>query len=242
MRPKPKIFDGFCCQGGAAYGLTQAGFEVVGVDVEPQPKYPFTFIQADAIEYFSKHSNEFVAAWFSPPCQFASQVAAPQRAKGKVYPNFIPQTREVAKQSGLPYIIENVATKFEGKQLLINPGMLCGLTFDLPLYRHRFFETNFYAPWPYHPPHPTTYRSTGNKNWQFDKKYPEHFTKVYTITGNDFNRAEGVKALGGCEWMNNHGMSQAIPPKYSEFIGFNLRVALGLNKKYYYAGKQLQLL
>ena len=65
-----RLLDLFCGAGGAGMGYHRAGFdEIVGVDINPQPRYPFEFIQGDALEYVAEHGHEFDAIHASPPCQ-----------------------------------------------------------------------------------------------------------------------------------------------------------------------------
>jgi DNA (cytosine-5)-methyltransferase 1 len=68
---KPKLLDLFCKAGGCSAGYAKAGFEVVGVDIEPQPNYPYQFIQADALEILKDKDfiNQFAMITASPPCQ-----------------------------------------------------------------------------------------------------------------------------------------------------------------------------
>src|SRR5450631_1407574 len=104
-------------------GYHRAGFDVVGVDINPQPHYPFEFHQADALTY---PLNGFDAIHASPPCQAHSKMGT--RHPDRTYPDLIPATRDRLVATGVPYIIENV----EGAPLL-NPTMLCGSSFGLPL-------------------------------------------------------------------------------------------------------------
>jgi DNA (cytosine-5)-methyltransferase 1 len=120
-------------------GYARSGFDVVGVDKNPQPNYPFPFVQADAVEYASEHGHEYDVIAASPPCQVHSDLA-PLAAQGHV--DLIPEARAALIATGLPYVIENV----EGAPL-INPLTLCGSMFGLSaagrvLKRHRLFESN----------------------------------------------------------------------------------------------------
>jgi DNA (cytosine-5)-methyltransferase 1 len=129
-----RALDLFCKAGGVALGLHRAGFEVVGVDIEPQPNYPFRFIQANALEF---DLGDFDFYWASPPCQ---GFTAYKRRPGHVRPraNLIPPMRERLLATGKPFCIENVP----GAPLQ-NPFTLCGSMFGLDVRRHRNFETNF---------------------------------------------------------------------------------------------------
>ena len=117
-------------------GLHRAGYEVTGVDIEPQPNYPFRFIQADAVEFYPVG---FDLVWASPPCQ---AFTAYKRRSDHVAPrpNLIPATRDLLRREGVPYIIENVPG---AREHLHEPAQLCGSSFGLNVRRHRLFETSF---------------------------------------------------------------------------------------------------
>jgi len=135
---KPRLLDLFCCAGGCGVGYARAGFDVVGVDIDPQPRYPLPFIRADALELDSEFIATFDAIHASPPCQSYSDLAKRNR-NAHEWPRLIEPVREMLIKSGLPYIIENV----EGAPL-INPVVLCGTMFKgLRVIRHRLFEANF---------------------------------------------------------------------------------------------------
>lgn len=122
---KPRLLDLFCCAGGAAMGYHQAGFDVVGVDVRPQPKYPFEFIQADCLTLDRGFVAGFDAVHASPPCQAHSSIS---NVSGNQHNHIdlIPQTRELLLAIDRPFVMENVP----GAPLL-NPFMLCGTMFGL---------------------------------------------------------------------------------------------------------------
>jgi len=71
---KPRLLDAFCCQGGAGMGYSRAGFDVTGIDIELQQRYPFAFFQGDAVAYIREHGHEYDAIHASPPCQHYAPV------------------------------------------------------------------------------------------------------------------------------------------------------------------------
>ncbi len=203
---KHRILDLFCCAGGASAGLVRAGFDVVGVDIEPQPEYSFTFVQGNALAY---PLDGFDGIWASPPCQ---GFTAYKRRPGHVRPreNLIPETRARLIASGLPYIIENV----EGAPLE-NPVTLCGSMFGLDVRRHRLFETSFPLPQLACNHARQTPRFACATNRVNLRKTVE--VGVYRIP------LAVQRAAMGIDWMSLGKLSQAIPPAYSEWLGLAMR-------------------
>ena len=104
----PKCLDLCCAGGGASMGLFKAGFDMTGVDINPQPNYPFKFILADAIEVSLDGYDCF---WASPPCQkYTHKQANWGRKRTHFYnhPDLIAPIRERLQATGKPYILENV--------------------------------------------------------------------------------------------------------------------------------------
>jgi len=215
-----KILDLFCGAGGAAVGYHRAGFDVVGVDIKPQPHYPFEFHQADALEFCAEHGREYDIIHASPPCQMYSITKNLKTARGRDHPALIPQTRKALQNNGKPYIIENV----KGAPL-INPITLCGTMFRLGVIRHRLFECSFV--WPLTPP---TCKHDGPvcPMWWTSRckalARGETFNYI-TIAGKSFLMPEARKAMG-IDWMNRDEIAQAIPPAYTEYIGALLLTAI----------------
>lgn len=199
---RPLALDLFCCAGGAAVGLHRAGYQIVGVDIDPQPRYPFAFIQADVTKIdFAR----FALVWASPPCQQFCRLRTREDLSG--YPDLIEPVRAKLIASGVPYVIENVPEAPIRKDL-----MLCGAMFGLRSYRHRHFECSFPIEQPEHPKHTVRVNRRGENR-------REHWANggFITITG-DVGTYCGPEAMG-IDWMSGNEMSEAIPPAYSEYIG-----------------------
>lgn len=209
---RPKLLDLFCGAGGAAMGYYRAGFDVVGIDIKPQPRYPFEFHQADALEYCAARGAEFDAIHASPVCKGYSRLAS--LFKDRVYPDQIAAVRDVLKQTNKPYAIENVV----GAPLK-NYVMLCGSMFGLRVYRHRIFECN---PPIYFSPMSCNHwgKSSGNRAIKDRMRVTPNLKdfEILTVTGHDFILSDALKSMG-IDWMDQAGISQAIPPAYTEFIG-----------------------
>ena len=203
---RPRLLDLFCKAGGAAMGYYWAGFEVVGVDIEPQPHFPFEFHQGDALTY---PLDGFDAYHASPPCQGYGITRYIHTCHNKDYPLLIPQIRQRLLDTNKPLVIENVP----GAPLQYSV-MLCGLMFGLKVLRHRIFELNFYCMQPGHPYH---------RNIEIGKDGFCCVVAHSAVKGNSNyqypNRKEMWQEAMGINWMTKHEMTQAIPPSYTEFIG-----------------------
>lgn len=206
-----RLLDLFCCQGGAGKGYADAGFQVVGVDLSPQPRYPFEFHQADAIEFVKEHGHEFDAIHASPPCQ-AYTLA--QRIQGNEHPDLVANMRGALDVLGKPYVIENVP----GSPLK-NPIELCGSMFDIHTYRHRLFESNIPLTVPEHAEHTAKTVKMGRQLREGD---------FYHAVGN-FSGVPYVRADMGVPWMSRNGVSECIPPVYAEYVGRQLMSVLEIN-------------
>jgi DNA (cytosine-5)-methyltransferase 1 len=201
---KKKVLDLFCGAGGISMGWHQAGFEVEGVDINPQPNYPFKFYQADALTFPLDGYDVIVA---SPPCQAYSTTKS---LHGVSHPELLEPTRALLRSTGKPYVIENVVGA-----PLISPIMLCGTMFGLRLFRHRLFESNILLFSPGHIPH----SKQGLKAPPRGNVIPDEDNgEVWSIYGHMGGREGALKAMG-IDWhMTQHETAQAIPPSYSKFI------------------------
>lgn len=237
---RPKLLDLFCCEGGAAMGYHHAGFEVYGVDIDAQPRYPFAFHKGDALVVLRRlllgeavpftHRDgtvewltlaDFAATHASPPCQAYSIT---KYTHSNTHPELIVPTRDLLEATGLPYVIENVQGAHDE---LRDPMLLCGSMFGLKAFdidgvrlalrRHRLFESNVWL------------MSAGGCLHDGDmvagvygQGRSDRRTKPQGGRGG-YTPSKPVRAaLMGIDWATQHGLSQAIPPAYTEFIGAQL--------------------
>ena len=214
---RPRLLDLFCCQGGTSMGYHRAGFDVTGVDLLPQPRYPFPFIQSDALEYLAGHGNEYDVIAASPPCQ---QHSALRTMTKRTDGHLLADTITALRDHGGVWCVENV----EGADM---PGSitLCGSMFGLAIdtadrgRRHLRRHRQFVASVPLRAPGPDAcqglpiigvYGGGGNRR----------LGRAYTAS------ADELRALLDVPWMCRNGGAQAIPPAYAEHIGRQLLTAV----------------
>jgi DNA (cytosine-5)-methyltransferase 1 len=217
---KPRLLDLFCCEGGASTGYAEAGFDVTGVDISPQPRYPFTFHQGDAADW---PLDGFDAVAASPPCEDHSATMAfglADRGTGWLLPHTIARL----KVSGLPFVVENVESRAV-KQHMPGAVRLCGSMFGLGapdsrgnwrvLRRHRLFLTNFPVMTP-----PCTCRGK-----LVGGVYGHGEQGVNGGRGYGF-AADRAREAMGMPWASRNGCTEGIPPVYTEFLGSSLMSAV----------------
>jgi DNA (cytosine-5)-methyltransferase 1 len=232
---RPRLLDLFCKAGGAAMGYHRAGFDIVGVDIEPQPRYPFPFVQADAMEVLERLASgkgfniygpdSFDAIHASPPCQRYSVATKSIPGLSESHPDLVPATRSLLLAIDRPYVIENVM----GAPLRM-ATMFCGSMFGLLVQRHRLFESSVLI------------LSPGQcRHGRFNGNYPcgrsngsaraGERSKVVHVYGSGCSRGPRglwAKAMG-IDWMTMQEMAQAIPPAYTEYLGRHLLPTLAAN-------------
>lgn len=200
----PRLLDLFCCQGGAGAGYARAGFTVVGVDITPQPRYPFPFVLADALTYARDHGGDFHAVHASPPCQAHTRA---QRIQKLIHKDWISETRSTLTALAKPYVIENVPGS-----PLHSPVQLCGAMFGLRTYRHRDFESNVSLTVPAHPAHRAKTAKMGR---------PVRAGEFMHVVGN-FHGADLARDIMDMPWATRDGLREAIPPSYTHHLGLQL--------------------
>ncbi|MFB4320644.1 DNA cytosine methyltransferase [Actinomadura sp. 21ATH] len=209
---RPRLLELYSGASGAGMGYHLAGWDVTCVDIRPQPRCPFPFVQADALEVLAAPAflAGFDAAHVSPPCQFGTAGAA-RWGTSDQHPNLIPPTRDLLQASGLPYVIENVEPV---RPHLRGPILLCGQMFDLGVFRHRLFE----MPWwnDLVPPHAPHLGRIGDGRYVTVTGHPGGSSRRDGIRHGD--KAAWQRAMG-IDWMTAAELAQAVPPAYTRFIG-----------------------
>jgi len=195
---KPRLLDLFCGAGGAAMGYHRAGFEVVGVDIAPQPHYPFEFHQADWEDGLEGYPHlDFDAIHASPPCQHYAPVTR-WRGDAADHPDLLQPVVNHLRDIGIPWIVENVP------YAPLRPDfVLCGSMFGLPVRRHRWFLTSWSG---------------------FDLVPPCDHKRTDLPFMHKGERA--FADAMGCTWMTNREAREAIPPAYTEYLGGQLLAAM----------------
>ena len=206
-----KLLDLYCKAGGASKGYADAGFEVIGIDIKKQKRYPYTFIQADCLEVLKDldYLRTFDVIATSPPCQTHSATKHLRVAQGKTTDkvDLIPQTRQALIASGKPYVIENVPGA-----PLINPVQFCGSYFGLKVRRHRLFESNL------------PIIGSGCKHKEQGRPVGIHGSMRDEIPGGGHTAKtiEQAREAMGIDWMIWGELVEAIPPVYTYEIGKQL--------------------
>jgi len=242
-----RVLDLFCGAGGAGAGYVRAGWEVVGVDIAPQPNYPFPFIRGDALEVLARlisgegvtasdgrtyYLRDFAAIHASPPCQHFTKYGNTVKDIKERYEDLLAPTRELLQATGLPCVIENVE-----RAPLLDPVKLCGSMFDgagtHDIQRHRLFETN----WPLEAP-----AACNHRIWAPDR-YPGGRSvargghskalvrKTIEIGSWDIPLATQKWAMGVYWDITTRELSEAIPPAYTKYVGRALRQHLSALKE-----------
>jgi DNA (cytosine-5)-methyltransferase 1 len=219
---KPRLLDLFSGAGGAAVGYARAGFEVVGVDIAPQPRFPFEFHQADALEF---PLDGFDVIHASPPCQ-AYSVANNIHGR-EDHPRLVEPIRARLLAWGGPYVIENVP-----RAPLLNPVTICGLSLGLNVKRHRLFESNMplMVP-PCHSNHAGDWLLVfGHTVLERGKEIGRTAKNGPIIRRRHVGTDRGREAMG-IDWMNRDELSESIPPAYTELIGHQIITCLRNREK-----------
>ena len=200
---RPRLLDLFCGAGGAAMGYHRAGFDVVGVDIVPQPHYPFEFVQADWADGVANLLDQANVIHASPPCQGYSRMRHLPWLAHKQYERLIDAVWEALRLTGRPWVIENVEDA-----PMPHSTVLCGQIFGLPMYRHRRFGSSHLIMAPPHEQHRQVI-SAGRMLGDHGRV-------------SSWERAIRLPQAMGCDWMTQKEVSQAIPPAYTEYIGAQL--------------------
>lgn len=224
---RPRLLDLFCGAGGAAMGYHRAGFDVVGVDIKPQPRYPFEFRRSDARLLMDDlldgrdhpavgsglRLSYFAAIHASPPCQDHSPLSGIAGKHGTGW--LLAATIERLRRSGLPFVVENVPGA-----PMSGAFTLCGRSLGIArLRRHRLFLTNFPM---LVPPcgcsrrvQPIGIYGDLGRNDRVVRNSKDGLPRLRA-------GVQTARDLLDCPWMDAHELTQAVPPAYTQLVGEQL--------------------
>jgi hypothetical protein len=218
---KPLLLDLFCCAGGAAKGYMDAGFDVVGVDLEPQPDYPGTFVQGDALDYLRYGHVKPDAVHASPPCQRDCTLTVgtnESRGWGNHHTSLTAAVSHALTWSGVPYVIEQP----QGRTTIRRDLTLCGEMFGLGVIRHRLFEL---GGWGMRQPEHIAHRGRV-RGWRHGRYSDGPYVAAYGNGGGKATVVEMQQAMRIHWTSDRRALTEAVPPAYTEYIGAALRSAL----------------
>jgi DNA (cytosine-5)-methyltransferase 1 len=215
-----RVLDLYCGAGGAGEGYARAGFDVVGVDLRPQPRYPFGFVEMDALAYLALHGHRYDVIHASPPCPRYSTASKSWNGRPDEHPDLIEPTRALLEHVGRPWVIENVVGA-----PLHDPVVLCGASFPgLRVIRHRLFESSLPLYAPEHRAHPLCFTMDRRKA-HYGRLDPWR-DFVHVNGGGNAPVAAKLDAMGIDRPMLGREVNDAIPPAYTEFLGRQIRELL----------------
>lgn len=196
-------------------GYARAGFEVVGLDIDEHPDYPFPMHVCDALDMLADPTNldHFDAVHASPPCPRFS-AATPEESRDD-HPDLLTPTLAALREWGGVWVVENVP-----RAPVPDPVMYCGRAMGLRwLRRHRLFASSV----PLMSPgcacgKESPYGVTGDS--------PE--PRDYERNGRKARSVDHAREVMGIDWMTRWcDLADAIPPVYTEHIGTQLLAHLG---------------
>ncbi|MFF4973110.1 DNA methylase [Streptomyces sp. NPDC001083] len=217
--PSLRVLDLFSCAGGAGFGYRLAGFEVDGCDIADRPRYPFPYHRGDALEYLAHlittgDIDRYTLVHASPPCQAGCALTVGtnhSQGWGGTHEDLVAPTRQLLDRTGLPYVIEQP----NGRAKIRKDVSLCGVMFDLKVFRHRNFELgNWSTAKPAHVKHDGYVR--GHRHGVYrDGPYVAAYGK-----GGGKATVPEMQAAMGITWTDVHEeLTEAIPPAYTRWIG-----------------------
>lgn len=222
MGDRRRILILCCGAGGCAMGYWIAGWEPVGVDIVPQPHFPFEFHRVDAMTF---PLDGFDAVHAGPPCQAYGRLR--HREDASMYPKLIKPLRErfAAEIPRVPYVIENVE---DALPEMVEPARFCGSSFGIRVRRHRLMETN----WPLAAPSCDHAWQDGHKPYRLyvgksrTNGLGYRHSGIQQVFGGNHNvggRSLFMKSVAmGIDWMTEDEINESIPPAYTVYIGRRL--------------------